>query len=148
MINNKLLDMNFIKTETNQVINEQSSSINDAYSCNYVNDCNTYSTSETNTGKKWIDGKLIYRKVFTGSSLPTGTAIGNIGNYQNVVLTDGYVSTVISGATYKHNIGSYLGTTFYSGVQYRPNGDVNLMTSTSYNNQPYLLIVEYTKTTN
>lgn len=35
----------------------------DTYSCNYINQNNTYSTSETLTGKIWIDGKPIYRKV-------------------------------------------------------------------------------------
>lgn len=32
-----------------------------------ITNVNTYSTEETNTGKKWIDGKDIYRKVYTGS---------------------------------------------------------------------------------
>ena len=31
---------------------------------NYVNNSNSYSTEETLTGGKWIDGKPIYRKVF------------------------------------------------------------------------------------
>lgn len=31
-----------------------------------------YSTEEVDTGKKWIDGKSIYRKVFTGVSVPQG----------------------------------------------------------------------------
>lgn len=29
-----------------------------------------YSTEEMDTGKKWIDGKSIYRRVFTGVSVP------------------------------------------------------------------------------
>ena len=32
-----------------------------------VEETEDYSTSETNTGKKWIDGKPIYRKVITGN---------------------------------------------------------------------------------
>lgn len=32
-----------------------------------------YSTSETNTGKKWIDGKPIYRKVVNFGTLPNAT---------------------------------------------------------------------------
>ena len=32
-----------------------------------------YSTSETNTGKKWIDGKPIYRKVVECGALPDST---------------------------------------------------------------------------
>lgn len=39
-----------------------------------------YSTSETNTGKKWIDGKPIYRRVFTANSVPSDNYIGTITN--------------------------------------------------------------------
>lgn len=38
----------------------------DTYSCNYINeikDGEVYSTTETKTNKKWINGKPIYRKV-------------------------------------------------------------------------------------
>lgn len=45
MINNKLLDMNYINEETKEYLKE------------------TYSTSEVKTNKVWIDGKPIYRKV-------------------------------------------------------------------------------------
>lgn len=45
-----------------KVVNVNSGSTTDAYSCDYINDCNTYSTSETFTGKYWINGKKIYRK--------------------------------------------------------------------------------------
>ena len=38
---------------------------------------NDYSTTEVNTGKKWIDGKDIYRKVVEIETLPNATA----GNY-------------------------------------------------------------------
>lgn len=39
-----------------------------------------YSTSETNTGKKWIDGKPIYRKVIATGNLPgSNEAIINTG---------------------------------------------------------------------
>ena len=46
-----------------QVVNEQKNSETDTYSCDYVNNLNVYSTSETKIGK-WKDGKIIYRKVF------------------------------------------------------------------------------------
>jgi microcystin-dependent protein len=53
-----------------EVVNTQSNSTTDAYSCKYVNDINTYSTNEVNTGKTWIDGKPIYRKVIDLGTLP------------------------------------------------------------------------------
>lgn len=39
-----------------------------------VSEMEGYSTAETDTGKTWIDGKRIYRKVYTGLSLATTTA--------------------------------------------------------------------------
>lgn len=38
-----------------------------------VSEMESYSTAETDTGKTWIDGKRIYRKVFTNVSLPTNS---------------------------------------------------------------------------
>ena len=51
-------------------------------------DC--YSTSEVNTGKTWIDGKSIYRKVINFGALPntnaksTAHSISNLGNIISV----------------------------------------------------------------
>lgn len=51
------------------VSNEYSTANDKSYSCEYINDLAiggyTYSTSETDTGKKWIDNKTIYRKIIT-----------------------------------------------------------------------------------
>lgn len=48
-----------------------------------------YSTSEVNTGVKWIDGKYIYQKTIQGT-LPADTS-------NTVILTDASIDTVISG---------------------------------------------------
>jgi len=53
-----------------QVENSYSTSQTNAYSCDYLNDCETYSTSEVKTNKVWINGEPIYRKVVNGT-LPT-----------------------------------------------------------------------------
>ena len=50
-----------------KVVNVNNNSQTDAYSCKYINQCNTYSTSETFTGKYWIGGEPIYRKCFSGT---------------------------------------------------------------------------------
>lgn len=50
----------------NPITNEYSIATDKGYSCNYLNNVNTYSTDEVNTGKTWIDGKPIYRKVISG----------------------------------------------------------------------------------
>ena len=45
------------------IVNAYNDSQTSAYSTEYTNECNTYSNDETFTGKYWIDGKPIYRKV-------------------------------------------------------------------------------------
>lgn len=44
------------------IVNAYSESQNSTYSCDYLNKCNNYSGTEVNTGKKWVDGKDIYRR--------------------------------------------------------------------------------------
>lgn len=58
----------------NKIVNTYSESQTDTYSCDYINKNTSYSTSETNTRKTWIDGKPIYRKVIsTTVTLEYGT---------------------------------------------------------------------------
>ena len=70
----------------------------DTYSCNYINTMNEYSTNEIDTGKKWIDGKSIYRKVVpvnSPSSAATWITVysGAISNYDNVIKISGFFKT-------------------------------------------------------
>lgn len=74
-----------------QVVDGYSTSTTDSYSCNYVNNINTYSTDETRIGT-WIDGKPIYRKVINTGALPTlgGKVINhNISNIDYVCKIEG-----------------------------------------------------------
>ena len=48
-----------------------------------------YSTSEVNTGVKWIDGKYIYQKTIQGTLVADSTS--------TIVLTDASIDTMISG---------------------------------------------------
>ena len=76
-----------------EVVNEYDTSTGNTYSCDFINDCNNYSTSEVNTGKKWIDGKDIYRKVIdTGSITSAGTknVAHNITNLDKIISFSGY----------------------------------------------------------
>ena len=65
----KVLDAPAIQA---QVVNGYSTSSRDSYSCNYVNNINTYSNDEIRIGT-WIDGKPIYRKVFSGTFTSSNT---------------------------------------------------------------------------
>ena len=57
---------------------------------------NTYSTDEVDTGKKWIDGRPIYRKYFDLGSMPTTTktVAHNISNL------DIKTALLVTGAMY------------------------------------------------
>ena len=61
---------------TAQVVDGYSTSTTDAYSANYVNGLNTYSTTEQRIGT-WIDGKPIYRRViwFNYAQVPSNATI-------------------------------------------------------------------------
>lgn len=54
----------------------------------------SYSTTEQKTGGTWIDGKPIYRKVFTGSVTGATTTINSdVANIDNMINLTGYFVT-------------------------------------------------------
>ena len=59
-------------------------------SSNAVAVSKSYSTTEQKTGGVWLDGKPIYRKVYTGSVSNGSTIPLNISNLERVVRLDGY----------------------------------------------------------
>lgn len=108
-----------------------------------------YSTTETNTGKKWINGKDIYRKVIEFGSLPNNSTKyvrHNISGIQEVINI-----SVISKDTSSSN------TTWYSlpystqdGLQYTirivcNTTDVAIRTGTDRTNLTAVVILEYIK---
>ena len=111
----------------------------------------TYSTSETNTGKTWIDGKPIYRKVINLGTLPNNDTKGvnhgitNINQFVNVRGFGTYSSSAIciplpysaAGADNKDRIGIYANA--QSVVVSCPTYDFSAYIGTA--------ILEYTKTT-
>lgn len=53
-----------------------------------INNIGNYSTTEVDTGKTWIDGKTIYRKVINFGAFPTGAnkqVAHNITNLDKVI---------------------------------------------------------------
>ena len=50
----------------------------------YVDSSNSYSIDEVKTGGKWIDGKPIYRKVLTTTTLINGGEVGWGGLESNI----------------------------------------------------------------
>lgn len=115
---------------------------------NYINTMNEYSTTEVDTGKKWIDGKSIYRKCLTGTT-PTGsvsstliTSVAKIISYNIVVKRNGVdqyhpLSTAMINYDSSHAFPLFLSS----------GGDVLLyIINSSYQGQEYYGWVEYTKT--
>ena len=129
----------------NPITNEYSIATDKGYSCNYVNDLVNYSTSEVNTGKKWIDGKDIYRKVITMQNQAVAqVSVGTISNMDSVVSLNG----LLLSSTVKNIIGSHNDDSNYVSRLYMYQNSIYYQQgsgwqSTSYNIQ---VIVEYTKT--
>lgn len=73
-----------------EIKNEYSNLQNSVYSCNYVNNINTYSTNETRIGT-WTDNKPLYRKVYIENNPTTGSwAYINTDNTYNIKMYKGF----------------------------------------------------------
>lgn len=73
------------------VVNTYSESQTSAYSCDYVNNMNTYSTTEQRVGT--YNGKPLYRKIVEFGALPNATSKNvahSISNLLNVVNIKGW----------------------------------------------------------
>lgn len=121
-----------------------------AVTSNAVAESLSYSTEEMATGGKWIDGKPIYRKVYTGIvANTTGYNVlgGIISNIDSIIKLGGIVDNLLQPA------GSSRGMQIpnrYINLVYDDTNGINLnyppSDVTSYKH--YVIIIEYTKTTN
>lgn len=131
-----------------ETLNSYSSSKAMGYSANYVNGLNTYSTTETRIGT-WIDGKPIYRKVFTFVT-PTNEndyiINTNISNMGTVLSCNGGISATNGALTpipFTININ---GTFYYTSARVY-NNNIYYKGKSDYGNTNAFIILEYTKTT-
>lgn len=111
----------------------------------------SYSTSETNTGKTWIDGKPIYRKVINVGNIPDTTSKStahNIANIGTIIICEG---RAVVNTTAKTSIGLPYINTDSSTVciqVYANVTDVVVKTASSvWTAYAGFVILEYTKTT-
>lgn len=133
---------------TKHITNSYSTSTTDGYSANYTNTNNTYSTNETFTGKYWIDGKKIYRKVCGKTTLSSANSNPSIAHGIDLNTLDKVLSI---NAVAKQN-GSYV---YFTGASVL--GDAlkfcvymngaNYTTRISWDMDYIYIITEYTKTT-
>ena len=99
----------------------------------------SYSIEEVATGGVWIDGKPIYRKVFTGRTFSTS---------QNTWVNTGYtlenVESIVIGAVFR-NISASV-TLAPVGIMIESNNRIQVHCYTGYSNCN-MIVIEYTKTT-
>lgn len=126
------------------IVNATNNSTTDAYSCDYINKDNTYSTSEIKTNKVWIDGKPIYRKVIVGNSI-TFTE-----NTTKEIQTN--ISNVDTNTRLDINLVYRDGTQFKlwntKEIFFRPyTGIIGITITQNVEMESYQIVLEYTKTT-
>lgn len=121
---------------------------------NIVTSDDTYSTTEIDTGKKWIDNKTIYRKVYTGTWSASGAqsiTVETDASVANIIATggwfdDGYAKIPFGQA---HWTNAKSGTIATNGASYAlitgSGLNIRLLSVDTVSNKPYEIWVEYTK---
>ena len=109
-------------------------------------EADSYSTDEVATGKKWIDGKTIYRKVFySATNWSNGATVGTIDNFDMIINITDIAATASSGGSYHSNYGTDGSNAEYAYVE-RNSGQVKAVRASGFaNSLPSTIIVEYTK---
>ena len=103
-----------------------------------ITNTNTYSTEEINTGKKWINGKDIYRKVFVATKTSDNLVIKIADNID--------FSYLFSGRLSVYAIPFYESEQVYCRVELENDYVTIKGGSSSYSQGTITLIIEYTKT--
>ena len=118
-----------------------------AYSCDYLNDCETYSTNEVKTNKVWIDGKPIYRVVIILTSFPdTNIPIPNYSSIDKIV--DYECICCINNNNFVFKLPDVNSSFITQTICYITNGE--FIMQTQRNNVVFnygYTVIEYTKTT-
>lgn len=104
-----------------------------------------YSTEETKVGR-WIDGKTIYRKVYTGTYSGSGSINISTPDLENIINNYGYIKSKYDN---RHVPIPSIFTTdsnYNCGISYFPNNRIEIRIGGSFSNiSDYVLVVEYTK---
>ena len=111
-----------------------------------IGDANNYSTSEKIVGK-WIDGKPIYQKTFTGTTSATTSSdsvAGTIANFDTLVNSNGTIFLAGTWGVNQHslpydNVIEYYIDTSNQVIIHKQNEIANT--------KQYMVTIQYTKTT-
>lgn len=126
-------DMNEIKSVVNANASETTQ---------LLTNLGSYSTTEVNTGKTWIDNKPIYRKVINVGSLPNNSsktvATGIIQTDIRIVSLTGVCFT--SDGRYQASLNDV-----YSRITLVPTNNLSITTTLDFSSYTGYAILEYTK---
>lgn len=137
-----MVDPDVADQQTKLVI--ESTDIDGSYEVN----TETYSTSETLTNKIWIDGKPIYRKVYTSGTYSTGQTTDTLSLETSSTINPIWSGGFIILANFKVSIGTGdLGFGAISNVMKNPSNLIYIeRTANSYGTyNGCQIIIEYTK---
>lgn len=119
---------------------------NDLLSLQNLCDSNIYSTTEKVVGK-WIDGKPLYRKVFTGNWASNETTVTTLNTNCNVVSMRGLIKSKYG---FQWNIPNVADEDGYRSALRISNSTNKIIIKTGNfyeTNNTYIVIIEYTKST-
>lgn len=123
------------------IVDTYSTSTQDGYSCNYINDTNSYLKEETDTGQTYYDGKKIYRKLLTGTSV-SGSVVTLQAGLSNINTITKFYG--VYGNDYP--IPYATSNTGFIIEMYRNGQNINVVFGSSIlSNVAFRVIVEYTK---
>lgn len=131
--------------------NVYGTSDSNGYTQEYINNLETYSTTEQRIGT-WIDGKPLYRKVLTKDlSSSTTATVGTLTNIDNIIIT-GHSQLIIktTATNYIGPANSYESSSNWSKVFLSKNNSTNGVNITWLGNSTtgtIIVVCEYTKTT-
>lgn len=112
------------------------------YTQEYINKQNEYSTDEIDTGKKWIDGKPVYRKCYQITKSSTGEVV--IGQISSLDVITHFQTYLKRNDNYK-SINNFYGDSSDWATAYTDQHN-NIKYVSPYMGTLYV-VLEYTKTT-
>ena len=133
-----------------EVVNIYSESQENTYSCDYINELNTYKTTEQRIGT-WIDGKPLYRKVVEINNLNANPYDYDISSLHAewLEIENSQFEYVLNNTLYSW-VGSVYSNTDDNIRIFRRGEVVRITygpTQSSGTNKKVTLIIKYTKTT-
>ena len=136
-------DMNEIKNVVNNNATETGNNSTD------IDNLQIYSTTETNTGKVWIDGKTIYRRVMTYNNVAVSNGTQFADRVSSQIDTVTSLQGMMKEETNQRMLPLISAAGKTNGIRISADGYIVWSgddTWSAENTRTYYIIVEYTKT--